>query len=43
MVDWSTPFGDLMPFSVVIILSRLDMDSRWKELAAYLGMVIRKN
>ncbi|XP_022343365.2 uncharacterized protein LOC111136650 isoform X2 [Crassostrea virginica] len=36
MVDWSTPFGDLMPFSVVIILSRLDMDSRWKELAAYL-------
>lgn len=43
MVDWSTPFGDVMPWSVVFILSRLDMDSKWKELASYLGMAIRKH
>jgi hypothetical protein len=35
-VDWATSLRKL-PFSVVQVLMRLDVDAKWKDLAAQLG------
>jgi hypothetical protein len=36
-IGWSTPLRKL-PFRVVQVLMRLDVDSKWRDLAAYFGL-----
>lgn len=39
-INWSTPLQKL-PFSVVKVLQRLDVDSKWKDLAAQTGTLLQ--
>lgn len=40
-INWSTPLQKL-PFSVVKVLQRLDVDSKWKDLAAQTGYTVEQ-
>ncbi|XP_061171921.1 uncharacterized protein LOC133181427 [Saccostrea echinata] len=40
-IDWSTPL-DKLPYTVVQILKKLDVDSKWKDLAAHLEYTVEE-
>ncbi|XP_062595066.1 uncharacterized protein LOC134256435 [Saccostrea cucullata] len=40
-IDWSTPL-DKLPYPVLNVLKRLDVGSKWKDLAAHLGYTVEQ-